>query len=207
MVTGKKRALAVLAALTVCLFAFTALAEGDGFFGERIFALTQSDGSEETLMSIAEGYGTVVLWHYDDYDGDGTCEMFFGTGSFDEDWGTQIDKVYFVDGSGNVRDMGDVNYTLYNENDNCFRVCQGKGFFWSDVGAGGSGWLSFVYGVKNGEPYALDISMKVQGFYEENGVFSTTMDDFSEDFHQYLDYELIYDPATQQFLLGGPLNQ
>ena len=76
------------------------------------------------------------------------------------------------------------------------------GFFTAECGGYGSGWLNFLFGVKDGKPYELDLSMKIEGFYQDSpGVFYTLTDNF-DDGHAYLITELEYDSKTGQFKKG-----
>ena len=77
-----------------------------------------------------------------------------------------------------------------------------KGFFTAECGAYGSGWLSFIFSVKDGEPYELDLSMETEGFYQgKPGSFYTLTDNF-DDGHKYMITELEYDRKTGQFIKG-----
>lgn len=49
--------------------------------------------------------------------------------------------------------------------------------------------------------------MNIEGLYERDGIFYTLMNDFSEGYHTYPEYELIYDAIAQEFYLGGKLNE
>ncbi len=76
------------------------------------------------------------------------------------------------------------------------------GFFTGECGGYGSGWLTFIFGVRNGEAYEPDLSMKTEGFYQdESGAFYTLTDDFT-DGHKYMITELTYDGTTGQFKKG-----
>ena len=140
------------------------------------------------------------LWEYHDYDGDGSYEAFALIADGPNSFG--IENIYFIDSSGYITNFGSRNGDYY-ENDNHYRTCEGKGFFWSDYGAYGSGHSTFLFSVKDGIPYALDLSDQIQGFYEENGVFYTTENEFLEEGgHLYPEIELVYDSGTQQFYKG-----
>ena len=79
-----------------------------------------------------------------------------------------------------------------------------SGFFYGDCGGYGSGWTTFIFSVKDGKPYELDVSMNTEGFYQDKdkpGEFYTLTDNFDNG-HAYLRTELIYDSKTGQFAKG-----
>ena len=164
--------------------------------------------SERELRTAVAVYGTIGLWHYDDYDGNGLYEAYAITRKLQGNLDNAIDCVYFVDAYGVVlRMVRDVPMAYYNTNDNCYRSCGGKGFFWTDYGGYGSGHSTFLFSVKDGTPYELAISRQLQGFYEKDGMFYTTANEFlPEGGHIYPQYELIYNEQTQQFSKGRKLS-
>ena len=161
--------------------------------------------SIEELDAIAKGLGNVCASTCADFDYDGVFEEFAATGQQDEMGGYLLDAVWFIAGDGTVTKVGTdfKGLSMYEANDYYMDwPDQKKGFFYADCGGYGSGWLTFVYGVKDKKPYELDVSMKIQGFYQdEPGVFTTTTDDFTE-YHKYLVTKLTYDEASQQFTVG-----
>ena len=165
--------------------------------------LRQAALDQSQLREIVEGHGNIGIWEYADYDGDGLNEAFAlvagGYGQADD----AIQAIYYVDSFGVLTELNSPRGMAYYEAEDHFRSCGGKGFFWSDYGASGSGWSSFVFGVKDGAPYELDISGQIQGFYQDERSFYTTENDFSEGYHTYPEVELIYDSNTQQFLKGN----
>lgn len=157
--------------------------------------------NEKELLSTAKKLlnDNIVLYSYSDYDNNGISEAFIVfNGSENSQW------VYYIDGFGLMRYITDVPMEAYtNYSDNYILKCDNKCFFSFDYGAGGSGWRTMVFSVKNTVPYELDISRGLQGFYYENGVFYTTENDFSNGFHEYPPVELIYDKVNQQFIRGN----
>lgn len=152
--------------------------------------------------ALAEEYGTVSAFEQADYDGNGDEEAFAIITNSDE----TIAGVLFVDCYGEVTVLAEnLDWALYMSEDGNIRYCGGKGFFWADMGAYGSGWKTLVYSVKNGKPYKLDISDELQGFYEDNGRLYTTEDEFTDKGHIYNSIELIYNSKTQQFKKGGKI--
>lgn len=162
--------------------------------------------SESELKAKLEEYGTVSAWEYHDYDGNGTDEAFAVV--TDENNSDKQPDVYFVASDGAVKNMPAGFNGYYYENTEKYSETEGKGFFSFDVGGGGSGWDTLLYSVKDNEPYELDISRELQGFYQniETGKFYTTVSDFSSGHHEWPEYDLIYDSNNQQFRLGERLD-
>lgn len=180
------------------------LAETVGEDAESL--LRQAALEESQLREIVERRGTIGIWEYADYDGDGLKEAFAliagGYGKPDD----YIQAIYYVDPFGALTELNSPRGMAYYEDDAHVRTCGGKGFFWSDYGGYGSGWSSFVFGVRDGAPYELDVSGQIQGFYQDEKSFYTTENDFSEGYHTYPEVELIYDSNTQQFVKGKQRN-
>ena len=155
--------------------------------------------SEEQLKTAVMSYGNIGIWQYADYDGNGEKEAFAVITSNADGMDSHIEGVYFVDSSGKVTPMrSDYHMSYYQSNDGYYRECQGKGFFWCDYGAFGSGWQTMLYSVRDGIPYELDVASSLQGFYQEGERFFTTKNDFT-DGHSYPQVELVYEPDSQQF--------
>ena len=151
--------------------------------------------------------GKIIYWEYHDYDGNHTSEAFavVSLGGRDEYY-----SVYFISDSGTtvcVDAAYPSTYYDYASNDYArFDAYQNKGFFSYDKTGGGSGYSTFLYSVRSGVPYELDISGELQGFYLKDGYFCTTQNDFSKGYHQYPEYRLNYNAQTQQFTLGQKLS-
>ena len=156
--------------------------------------------SESELKVLAESYGIVSAWEYADYDGNGTKEAF----AIITDEGLNILKTLFVSSNGEPIVMeDDLQWVLYTSDEGYIRYTGEKGFFWADMGAGGSGWISILYSVKENTPYKLQLSGRIQGFYKEGDVFYTTENEFlPECGHLYPNVELIYDSDLQEFTKG-----
>lgn len=95
----------------------------------------------------------------------------------------------------------------YESGEGYYRMHAGKGFFWCDYGAHGSGYHTMLYSVKDGTPYALDIASQLQGFYQDGESLYTIEDSFDAGYHQWFKKELVYDSATQQFRKGRGLGE
>ena len=162
--------------------------------------------TQDDMNATAQTFGRIKLWEYHDYDGDGAYEAFFLTVDPESSM-DRIDKIYFIDSSCAVTLMADdIDVAIYDSSDGYYRECRGKGFFWGNFGGYGSGHSTFLFSVKNGVPYELDISRNLQGFLYENGAYYTTGNDFSAGFHQYPKYELLYDEENQQFVQGAKVS-
>lgn len=163
--------------------------------------------SKEDAAEIADNLGGMVCaLERHDYDGDGADEAFVVTGEKDEYDGYLPDAVWFIASDGSTKklrtDFKDLS--MYQPENGHYMEYkdENKAFFYGDCGAYGSGWTTFIFGVKDGEPYEMDISMDTEGFYQdEPGVFYTLTDDFT-DGHAYLKTELEYNKKTGQFKKG-----
>lgn len=153
---------------------------------------------------ISQSSGNIVAWVYEDFDGNGTKEAFFVIDNGAED-APKIQSIYFIDNKGNIKEMRNTfDYPAYS--DSKYTICQGKGFFSVDVSGGGSAWKTYLFSVKDNNSYELDISGDLQDFYEINGIFYTTENNFNNGFHEYVEIELIYNSDTQQFAKGQYVN-
>ena len=198
-ITTKRREIANrICLLSICLL--ISLSQSCAFALSRG---SENDANlENSLRTIADDYGNIVLWHYDDYDADGSKEAFFATGH-EKNGEMGIDGIYFINNECDVKMVGSYPGLIYNKSGDCFRLCNNQGFFVGDMVANGSEWHTFVFSVKDGEPYELDVSMNIQGFYEENGTFYTLLNDFSQGYQRYLEYQLVFDVNYQQFYIGS----
>jgi len=172
-----------------------------------IFHMTEyHDEKEHYLRSAIEERGTLAVWAYADYDGNGEKEAFAITTTGDED---EIQAIYFVDSDGNVsllhKSFDGLSY--YENEEGYYRMHAGKGFFWFNYGAYGSGCRTMLYSVKDGIPYELDVAPQLQGFYQDGEKFYTTENSFAAGYHQWLKIELVYDSAVQQFHKGRVLGE
>ena len=162
------------------------------------------DNEVELKQAVAE-IGNVSIWAYVDYDGNGEKEAFAITTTEDD----EIKAVYFVDSNYNVSVMQTSfdGLSYYESEEGYYRMHAGKGFFWCNYGAHGSGYHTMLYSVKDGTPYALDIASQLQGFYQDGESLYTIEDSFDAGYHQWFKKELVYDSATQQFRKGRVLGE
>lgn len=163
-----------------------------------------SPSSEQDLKAIAEGYGIVSAWEYADYDGNGVSEAF----AIITDEDLFVLEIIYISSDGEVTVIEDnIALTLYTNESGNIRFKEGKGFFWADMGAFGSGWQTALCSVKNNEPYKLKLCWNLQGFYQTGDTFYTTENNFLPGGgHVYENIELIYDPDSQEFSKGGKID-
>lgn len=160
--------------------------------------------SEIDLRKKVESIGTLYDWEYHDFDGNGTNEAYaiVANGSSDYYYNFYNFSIYFVSSTGELTLMDDNGSSCFN--DGSYSTLGNNGFFSWDSSAGGSGFTTYLYGVKDGNPYELTVSGNLQGFYkdENHGYFYTTQNDFSNGFHEYPSFKLEYDNATHQFTIA-----
>lgn len=157
-------------------------------------------------MFAREFGASVCVYECHDYDGDGTEEAFVVTGEPYDLGGYLPESLWFIAHDGTALEMMNDfhDMSLYHNDEGHYMeyVEQNKGFFYGDCGGYGSGWITFIFGMKDTKPYQLDLSMKTEGFYqEEPGIFYTLTDDFT-DGHKYLITYLEYDEDAGQFIKG-----
>lgn len=164
--------------------------------------------SADEAAEIADNLGGMVcVLERHDYDGDGLMEAYAALGEYDDMGGYLLKSVWFIYPDGKTKEMrNDFNgLSMYKTDERGYYLEykeENKGFFTAECGGYGSGWFNLIFSVKDGEPYELDLSMKTEGFYQdEPGVFYTLTDDYTE-WHRYMITELEYDRKTEQFIKG-----
>ena len=163
--------------------------------------------SKAEAGEIADNLGGMVCAvECHDYDGDGADEAYAALGENDELGGYMLESVWFIASDGTATKMRDDfnGLSMYSKESGYYieYTDEDTGFFTAECGGYGSGWLNFLFGVKDGKPYELDLSMKIEGFYQDRpGVFYTLTDNY-DDGHAYLITELEYDSKTGQFKKG-----
>ncbi len=166
--------------------------------------------SEEDLKAKVKELGTVTVWQYADFDGNGKKEAFAVLTEETSEDIFDIKEIYFInaDGETNLMPEGSPQYLSYYPDSGKYVEYQGKGFFTVDMGNFGSGYITLLYSVKNNEPYELNVSRKLQGFLkdETTGKFYTIQDDLIPGGgHDFQRYELTYNKKTQEFSIGDKL--
>lgn len=140
-----------------------------------------------------------------DYDGDGRQEAFAVYGDFQDGLANNF-RIYFISASGAaIQQTSDdlwsgrvFHYREYDGTADSVLVKAGnrRVFVWEMPGAGNMPTIFF--GVKNGVPYYLDISMQYAWFTEEDGHYYVSNGSYEDG-----DYEIEYNAATGQFELNG----
>ena len=165
--------------------------------------------SEKKLKKKMSKLGTIVRWHYDDYDGDGKKEAFSVLKNSDN----FAKAVYFINSKGETTLMLSSHdlykhIILFTSKSKCFLRTNGKTFFTFTHNGTGSTWgdVSELFGVRNGTPYRLNLSGKISGVFRENGVLFTISHRLNP-YHAYIMVQLLYDKNSQQFYLGKDLGE
>jgi len=141
--------------------------------------------------------GAMVDFLYADYDGDGTYEAFGLCENYQD--GERVDglSIWFAndDDAFEVEQVGGFLSEPVIAGQNVFYVFE--------ISAGGSGSTSHVYGVRNGKPYQPLIAMQsekhLQWFSGENGVFTSSLDDWSRGFHGHTLQFYRFDETDKEF--------
>lgn len=150
------------------------------------------------LKTALESYRPVYAMEVDDYDGDGKEEAFVVLGKKNSSSKT-VQGIYYISSDGYISEVrtdfsvdmfSNANYVEYD----------GKGFFACDVSGGGSGWVTYLYDVRDGWWNELNLSGSLQSFFKKDDICYTTKSVFSAQYgHQYVDVPLNYDKDTQEF--------
>lgn len=149
---------------------------------------------DQTAFQEAVNMEHVLHYLVDDYDGDGTNEAFGITGFVSEGFASEV-KIYFVSSDNQITLLKEDTYGNFNGS---YESKPNKFIAWEEH-ANGSGSISYIYGVKNGNAYEPQISGKYGGFGEENGKFWGYTSDFSQGFHDYIYSYFEFDERTKEF--------
>ena len=115
------------------------------------------------LKTALESYRPVYAMEVTDYDGDGKEEAFVVLGKKNSSSKT-VQGIYYISSDGYISEVrtdfsvdmfSNANYVEYD----------GKGFFACDVSGGGSGWVTYLYDVRNGWWNELNLSGSLQSFF------------------------------------------
>ena len=154
----------------------------------------------------------LVLFEYDDFDGDGKKEAFgvcagHNDNELDADspyyWDCQI---WYADSKGTTFVMGDEGnneWALYGIPWDVVPVGKQKLFSWM-VHAFGSGSAHLFFGVRDGKPYELEISGKYYQLDEHDGEFSAVKGDFSGGWHDHAVFFFRFDEKSGEFVPAQP---
>lgn len=139
-----------------------------------------------------------------DYDGDGRQEAFAVYGNFEDGYANEF-SIYFItadglaiiqnpDGLWSGRVFGFRNYDGTADSV-LVKAGNRRIFVWEMPGAGNMPTIFF--GVRNGTPYCLDLSLQYAWFIEDEGHY------YVNDGEENMDQEVVYNAATGQFELNG----
>ena len=160
--------------------------------------------SEAQMKAMVANRGTIGIWAYTDYDRDGIKEAYAVTVRSSDD--PTITGVYFVNQEGMLVQMNyGINAALYTDAEGFssgITIYSGKSFFHADYGTYGSEYLTLLYSVKDGKPYELKLSGKIMGFIKQNEKMYTYGNDYSQGYHAYVKYILMYDSTNEEFVRG-----
>ena len=150
-----------------------------------------------------------------DYDGNGTKEAFGITGTSDGYGGYTDVKIYFINSAGTVkcirattkRGVNLYGWLLQQKNEasgnnKYFISISGKKFIVWEISAHGSGSLSVILGVRNGESYEPYISENYMDFQQRTATECIGLtSDFSKGYHDYIEHIFTFVKSTGQFVL------
>lgn len=150
------------------------------------------------LKTALESYRPVYAMEVADYDGDGKEEAFVVLGKKNSSSKT-IQGIYYIDFDGYISEVRtDFSVDLFSNAN--YVEYDGKGFFACDVSGGGSGWVTYLFDVRDGWWNELNLSGSLQSFFKKDDTCYTTKSVFSAQYgHQYVDVPLNYDKDTQEF--------
>lgn len=175
----------------------------------------QPDYTEDNLKEFlynASGSENYLYFYYDDFNGDGKKEAFGVTGDEGDSVGVHNNvKIYYVSSEGNVVCMNP-NLYGYPTTEELLTAGNSKFFLWEASG-GGSGSITYVYGVKDGQAYEPEVSgcymcfgtsldyMGITGETQPEGTYVGFTSDFSKGYHDYIPSYFLYDENSGEFTL------
>lgn len=150
------------------------------------------------LKTALESYRPVYAMEAADYDGNGKEEAFVVLGDKNSSSKT-VQGIYYISSDGYISEVRtDFSVDLFSNAN--YVEYDGKGFFACDVSGGGSGWVTYLYDVRDGWWNELNLSGSLQSFFKKDDTCYTTKSVFSAQYgHQYVDVPLNYDKDTQEF--------
>lgn len=150
------------------------------------------------LKTALESYRPVYAMKATDYNGDGKEEAFVVLGEKNSSSKT-VQGIYYIDSDGYISEVRtDFSVDLFSNAN--YVEYDGKGFFACDVSGGGSGWVTYLFDVRDGWWNELNLSGSLQSFFKKDDTCYTTKSVFSAQYgHQYVDVPLNYDKDTQEF--------
>lgn len=152
----------------------------------------------DKLKSGLEFYYSVYAMKAADYEGDGKEEAFVVLGGKNSSSKT-VQGIYYITSYGYISEVRtDFSVDLFSNAN--YVEYDGKGFFACDVSGGGSGWVTYLFDVRDDWWNELNLSGSLQSFFKKDDTCYTTKSVFSAQYgHQYVDVPLNYDKDTQEF--------
>lgn len=150
------------------------------------------------LKTALKSYRPVYAMEVADYDGDGKEEAFVVLGEKNSSSKT-VQGIYYITSYGYISEVRtDFSVDLFSNAN--YVEYDGKGFFACDVSGGGSGWVTYLFDVRDGWWNELNLSGSLQSFFKKDDTCYTMKSVFSAQYgHQYVDVPLNYDKDTQEF--------
>jgi len=175
----------------------------------------EEEKEQDNLKAILSKNTTkpIQKFYFGDFDADGKYEAFAIAGNKDtslSDAATDDREFY---GLVDIFFVSDSGATLLKSNTYGFVMKNATGqqggnitvdsysFFAFEQSAGGSGSLSYVWGVKNQKAMEMNVSGKVEMFSQDkdSGKITGCHGSFSAGYHQYMYYKYIFDEASFTF--------
>lgn len=177
------------------------------------FEMQPSSKTEDELHAIfsdAISQDNEIYFFYDDFDNNGEYEAFGITGTADELGGYNNVLIYYVSSDGDCICLnGNSQQELYGylTIGGLLSVDDYKFLLW-ERSAGGSGSVTFIYGVKAGSAYELEISGEYMLFgtsldsdsNQPEGSVVGFISDFSKGYHDYVPVYFTYDANLGEFV-------
>ena len=162
------------------------------------------DRTEETSQSVmgkedfAEISGENVLdYEVWDYDGDGKEEAFGITGSkLDESFLCDKVNIYYISSDNEITKLESDTYGFFN---GIIQMENGQSFLLWEVSAEGSGSVTIICGVKEGQAYEPDISKNYMLFQECDEGYIGYVSDFSKGYHDWIEHYFKFNEENGQF--------
>lgn len=201
------------AKLLSCVIIFAVL-----LFSTACSELDDPSISNVTLKSIWKSHleassETEMYFLPSDYDGDGAEEAYGITGKMDANGYASNVKIYFIDSSGAMFCVKNSTYSgdalfgqlqnhekLSSSPDKVFLTAGNQKFIVWEIDGGGSSSISVIFGVRNGASYQPKVSGHYQWFHcSSDGVYTGTLSDFSQGYHDYIDVTFRFNSSTGEF--------
>ena len=171
------------------------------------FGLTLSEGE---LFDAMQQNGPIGIWCCEDFNGDGKKEAFAVIKEEDSPTNNIVERICYINSFGEITqvysDSGVIGRDYLESSDGyCFEY-GGYRFFTFNFGIHATGYFTALFGIRDNDPYELEVSGLMKGLYYEDGIVYTIEDDYSAGYHQFPKRELLFDSETLEFYKGGRLD-